>query len=55
MPRQEGLVERTRAEFVALAGGYWDLPAPEDYIRRPELDQGAGIVGGLELARRLVA
>lgn len=52
VPRQTGLIERIRSEFTALAGAYWDLPAPESYLQLPGLDQEAGIVGALELARR---
>ncbi len=50
--QQEGLIERVREEFAELAGGYWELPPLEDYLRRPALDQQAGIVGALVLARQ---
>lgn len=52
--QQPGLIARVREEFERLAGGYWDLPPLADYLRTPELDQGAGIVGALELAADLL-
>ncbi len=53
--QKTGLIERVRHEFTRLAGDYWALPAPEDYLRLPALDQQAGIVGALLLARRRLA
>ncbi len=50
--QKSGLIDRVRDELVKLAGGYWDLPPMEDYLKLPALDQQAGIVGALELARR---
>ncbi|NLT71225.1 MAG: ROK family protein [Verrucomicrobiaceae bacterium] len=50
--QKAGLIEGVRREFTVLTGNYWSLPAPEDYLRLPELDQQAGIVGALLLARR---
>ncbi len=47
--QQEGLLEKVRERFSALAGGYWDLPAMEAYVVGPELGQQAGIVGALSL------
>jgi fructokinase len=52
--QQPGLIGRIREEFEHLAGGYWDLPPTSDYLRAPELDQNAGIVGSLALAKRLL-
>ncbi|MBU6180208.1 MAG: ROK family protein [Verrucomicrobia bacterium] len=52
--QQPALIGRIRDEFEHLAGGYWDLPPPSDYLRAPELDQNAGIVGSLALAKRLL-
>lgn len=49
--QKTGLIERVRAEFQRLAGGYWDLPPMEDYVKLPALDQQAGIVGSLVLAQ----
>lgn len=50
--QKAGLIERVRHEFSRLAGNYWALPNPADYLRLPELDQRAGIVGSLLLARQ---
>jgi fructokinase len=52
--QKPGLIERVRREFTTLAGDYWSLPDPADYLRLPELDQQAGIVGSLLLAERLL-
>jgi len=52
--QQPDLIGRIRDEFERLAGGYWDLPPATDYLRRPELDQNAGIIGSLALAKRLL-
>jgi len=53
--QQESLIQKVQNEFVRLAGDYWGgLPSIENYIVTPALDQMAGIVGSLELARRLV-
>ncbi|MGE9268565.1 MAG: ROK family protein [Verrucomicrobiales bacterium] len=49
-----GLVDRVRRDFEELAGGYWSLPALDRYLTTPELDQQAGIVGSLLMARRLL-
>lgn len=49
--QKRGLIERVRDETAALLGDYWSLPAMEDYLRLPELDQQAGIVGALLLAQ----
>lgn len=54
VPQKAGLVERVRTELERLVGGYWDLPPMEQYLRLPELDQQAGIVGALTLAQRLL-
>jgi len=53
--QKRGLIERVRREFTALTGNYWSLPDPEDYLRLPELDQLAGIVGSLLLAQQMLA
>lgn len=52
--QQYGLIDRVRNEFEALAGGYWSLPPLDLYLKTPALDQRAGIVGALALARRLL-
>lgn len=52
--QQEGLIDRIRNEFAALAGDYWSLPPLELYLQTPALDQRAGIVGALALAHRLL-
>ncbi|MCB1230316.1 MAG: ROK family protein [Verrucomicrobiae bacterium] len=52
--QQYGLIDRVRREFETLAGGYWSLPPLELYLQTPALDQRAGIVGALSLARRLL-
>lgn len=52
--QKPGLIEKVRAEFSSLAGGYWHLPAPEQYIQMAKLDQQAGIVGALTLADRAI-
>ncbi len=52
--QQVGLIERVRSAFERLAGSYWDLPPLTDYLRTPELDQQAGIIGSLVLAADLV-
>lgn len=52
--QQQGLIERVRDEFEALAGNYWSLPPLDSYLRTPALGQKAGIVGALALARRLL-
>ncbi len=52
--QKSGLIERVRHEFIRLAGDYWSLPDPAEYLRLPELDQQAGIVGALLLARQLL-
>ena len=52
--RKAGLLDRVRSEFEQLAGAYWSLPPLDVYLQTPALDQKAGIVGALELARRLL-
>jgi fructokinase len=52
--QKKGLIERVRAEFQRLAGGYWDLPPMEEYVKLPALDQQAGIVGSLLLAQEVL-
>lgn len=52
--RKAGLLDRIRAEFEQLAGAYWSLPPLELYLQTPALDQNAGIIGALELARRVL-
>ncbi len=52
--QKAGLVERVRTELERLIGGYWTLPPMGNYVRLPELDQQAGIVGALTLAQRLL-
>ncbi|MCG8603115.1 MAG: ROK family protein [Verrucomicrobiales bacterium] len=52
--QKAGLIDRVRREFEKQAGGYWSLPPLDLYLRTPELDQNAGIVGALTLARRLL-
>jgi len=52
--RMPGLIDKVRLEFEPLAGGYWNLPDPTEYLRTPDLDQQAGIVGALAMAARLV-
>ena len=49
--QKQGLIERIRNELQRLAGGYWDLPPMAEYVKLPSLDQQAGIVGALVLAR----
>lgn len=53
--QKTGLIERVRAEFERLAGGYWDLPPMDEYVKLPALDQQAGIVGSLVLAQEALA
>jgi fructokinase len=53
--QKKGLIERVRAELLRLAGGYWDLPPMEEYVKPPALGQQAGIVGALVLAREALA
>lgn len=52
--QKAGLVEQVRTEVERLLGGYWGLPPMEEYLRLPELDQQAGIVGALTLAQDLL-
>ncbi len=52
--QKSGLLDRVRAEFENLSGGYWALPPLELYLQTPALDQLAGIVGSLSLAQRLL-
>lgn len=52
--RKPGLIDRVRRKFEPLAGHYWPLPPLDSYIQAPALDQNAGIVGALALARRLL-
>ena len=52
--QKPGLIELVREEFEELAGDYWSLPALDSYLQTPALDQKAGIVGALTLARRLL-
>lgn len=52
--QQYGLVDRVRRKFSDLAGNYWNLPPLDVYLQTPELDQHAGIVGALTMARRLI-
>ena len=52
--QKPGLIERVRAEFALLSGGYWSLPPLDRYLQLPDLDQEAGIVGSLILAQRLL-
>lgn len=52
--QKPGLIERVRAEFETLAGGYWALPPLDLYLQGPGLDQQAGITGALVLAQRLL-
>lgn len=52
--QKPGLIERVRAEFDLLAGGYWQLPPLNQYLQLPGLDQKAGIIGALVLAQRLL-
>ena len=47
-------MDRVRQKFSELAGDYWNLPPLEVYLQTPELDQHAGIVGALTIARRLI-
>ncbi len=49
----KGLIERVRDELLLLTGGYWDLPRMDEYLRYPALNQQAGIIGALELARKI--
>lgn len=46
------LINMVREHFETLAGDYWSLPDIERYIQTPALEQQAGIVGSLCLARR---
>lgn len=52
--RKPGLIDRVRHEFEQLAGAYWSLPPLDLYLQTPALDQNAGIMGALALARRLL-
>ncbi|MEM9280800.1 MAG: ROK family protein [Verrucomicrobiota bacterium] len=52
--QKAGLIDRVRFEFEKLAGNYWALPPLDIYLQTPALDQMAGIVGSLSLARRLL-
>ncbi len=52
--QQYGLIDRIRREFEKMAGNYWALPPLDLYLQTPALDQRAGIVGALSLARRLL-
>lgn len=52
--QKSGLIDRVRAEFESLSGGYWALPPLDLYLQTPALDQLAGIVGSLSLAQRLL-
>ncbi len=52
--QQYGLIDRVRREFETYAGSYWSLPPLDLYLQTPALDQRAGIVGALSLARRLL-
>lgn len=52
--QKAGLIDRVRAEFEVLSGGYWALPPLDLYLQTPALDQMAGIVGSLSLAQRLL-
>ncbi|MEM9015622.1 MAG: ROK family protein [Verrucomicrobiota bacterium] len=49
-----GLIDRVRHDFEKKAGGYWSLPPLDLYLKTPELNQNAGIVGSLCLAQRLL-
>lgn len=52
--QKAGLIDRVRAEFETISGGYWALPPLDLYLQTPALDQLAGIVGSLSLAQRLL-
>ena len=52
--QKAGLIDRVRREFEKQAGDYWSLPPLDLYLRTPELDQNAGIIGALTLAQRLL-
>ncbi|MDF1754762.1 MAG: ROK family protein [Verrucomicrobiales bacterium] len=52
--QQEGLIEKVRTEFKNQSGDYWALPSLDVYLQTPELDQKAGIVGSLCMARRML-
>ncbi|MBP6602547.1 MAG: ROK family protein [Verrucomicrobiales bacterium] len=52
--QKSGLLDRIRHEFEILAGGYWSLPPLNLYLQTPGLDQQAGIIGALSLAKRLL-
>lgn len=52
--QKAGLIDRVRAEFENISGGYWALPPLDLYLQTPALDQLAGIVGSLSLAQRLL-
>lgn len=52
--QKAGLMDRIRKEFEELSGDYWALPPLDLYLQSPGLDQQAGIVGALTLAKRLV-
>ena len=52
--QKAGLIDRVRREFESLTGSYWSLPPLDLYLQTPALDQRAGIIGALALARRLL-
>lgn len=51
---QEHLIQKIREQFIELNHQYVTHPAIEDYIQRPQLGSNAGIVGALNLARKVV-
>ncbi len=54
IPQSPGLIELVRREFKRQAGNYWNLPPLDLYLQTPALNQNAGIVGALILAKRLL-
>ncbi len=44
------LISLIRKKFDTLSGGYWDLPATEQYIQDTKLCDRAGMIGSLILA-----
>lgn len=43
----EGLLEKVRNKFLDYFGDYLEIPPIEEYIKRPKLNDNAGIVGAL--------
>ena len=50
--QKPGLLPKVRSEFEKQSGNYWALPPLKEYLSMAQLDQEAGIIGSLMLAKQ---